>query len=126
MNMLKGDLMKDEIKGTDLASIAKTYGVAVDTARNVNFSTSLISGLGSEPKVIANAFTSAPNQVSPVIVGKSGVFVIMPLTSVRGGQADSAGLKRTNLSQLQGQVRTRLINEVKVDAKVDANLSLMY
>ncbi|CAL6314347.1 unnamed protein product [Bathycoccus prasinos] len=83
MNMLKGDLMKDEIKGTDLASIAKTYGVAVDTARNVNFSTSLISGLGSEPKVIANAFTSAPNQVSPVIVGKSGVFVIMPLTSVR-------------------------------------------
>jgi len=126
MNMLKGDLMKDEIKGTDLASIARTYGVAVDTARNVNFSSSLISGLGSEPKVIANAFTSAPNQVSPVIVGKSGVFVIMPLTAVRGGQGDSAGLKRTNLSQLQGQVRTRLINEVKVDAKVDANLSLMY
>ena len=50
----------------------------------------------------------------------------MPLTAVRGGQGDSAGLKRTNLSQLQGQVRTRLINEVKVDAKVDANLSLMY
>lgn len=126
VNMLKGDLMKEEIKGTDLASIAKTYGVAIDTAKNVNFATSLVAGLGSEPTVIANAFTTTPNQVSPVIVGKSGVFVIMPLTSPRGGQADVAGVKRTNLSQIQGQVRTRLVNEVKAEAKVDANLSLMY
>ena len=126
INMLKGEVMKEEVKGTDLVSIARTYGVAVDTARNVNFATSLIAGLGSEPTVIANAFTATPNQVSPVIVGKSGVFVVMPLTAPRGGQADAAGLKRTNLSQLQGQVRTRLVNEVKADAKVTENLSLVY
>jgi peptidyl-prolyl cis-trans isomerase D len=126
VNMLKGEMMKNEVKGTDLASIAKTYGVAVDTARNVNFSTSLVAGLGSEPTVIANAFASTPNQVSPVIVGKSGVFVIMPLTAPRGGQADVTGIKRSSLSQIQGQVRTRLVNEVKADAKVNKNLSLMY
>lgn len=126
INMLKGELMQSEITGTNLADIAREYGVAVDTASNVSFSAGLINGLGSEPKVIAKAFNATPGQVSDVIVGKSGVFVIQPLSAPRTGQADASSVKRSNVTQLAGQVSTRLVNDAKASAKVESKLSKVY
>lgn len=126
INMLKGELMQSEITGTNLADIAREYGVAVDTASNVSFSAGLINGLGSEPKVIAKAFNATPGQVSDVIVGKSGVFVIQPLTAPRTGQADASSVKRSSVTQLAGQVSTRLVNDAKASAKVESKLSKVY
>ena len=127
INMVKGELMEKEIKaGSNLVDIARTYGVAVDTVRNVNFASAMVAGVGSEPKVIASAFNANPNQTTGAIVGKTGVFVLMPLSSPRTGAADAAGAKRTAISQIQGQVRTRLINEVKAKANVESNLSMIY
>lgn len=126
INMLKGELMQSEITGTNLADIAREYGVAVDTASNVSFSAGLINGLGSEPKVIAKAFNATPGQVSDVIVGKSGVFVIQPLSAPRTGQADASSVKRSSVTQLAGQVSTRLVNDAKASAKVESKLSKVY
>lgn len=126
INMLKGELMQSEITGTNLADIAREYGVAVDTASNVSFSAGLINGLGSEPKVIAKAFNATPGQVSDVIVGKSGVFVIQPITAPRTGQADASSVKRSSVTQLAGQVSTRLVNDAKASAKVESKLSKVY
>ncbi len=126
INMLKGELMQSEITGTNLADIAREYGVAVDTASNVSFSAGLINGLGSEPKVIAKAFNATPGQVSEVIVGKSGVFVIQPLSTPRTGQADASSVKRSSVTQLAGQVSTRLVNDAKASAKVESQLSKVY
>ena len=126
INMLKGELMQSEITGTNLADIAREYGVAVDTASNVSFSAGLINGLGSEPKVIAKAFNATPGQVSDVIVGKSGVFVIQPITAPRTGQADASSVKRSSVTQLAGQVSTRLVNDAKANAKVESKLSKVY
>ncbi len=126
INMLKGELMQSEITGTNLADIAREYGVAVDTASNVSFSAGLINGLGSEPKVIAKAFNATPGQVSDVVVGKSGVFVIQPLSAPRAGQADAGSIKRSSVTQLAGQVSTRLVNDAKSNAKVESKLSKVY
>lgn len=126
INMLKGELMQSEITGTNLADIAREYGVAVDTASNVSFSAGLINGLGSEPKVIAKAFNATPGQVSDVIVGKSGVFVIQPIGVPRTGQADASSVKRSSVTQLAGQVSTRLVNDAKASAKVESKLSKVY
>ena len=117
---------KEIAAGSNLIDIARTYGVAVDTVRNVNFASAMVAGVGSEPKVIASAFNANPNQATGAIVGKSGVFVLKPLSSPRTVASDAISAKRTAVSQIQGQVRTRLINEVKAKANVESNLSVIY
>jgi len=61
-----------------------------------------------------------------VIVGKSGVFVIQPLSAPKTGLADASSVKRSSVTQLAGQVSTRLVNDAKSSAKVESQLSKVY
>jgi peptidyl-prolyl cis-trans isomerase D len=56
INRKKGEVVKQRIAGkTDLAAIANTFSVQVDTATSVSFASTFIQKVGAaEPKVVAN------------------------------------------------------------------------
>jgi peptidyl-prolyl cis-trans isomerase D len=64
--------------GSDLNAIAAAYGpgATVGTAADVRFSSSMVNGLGDEPKVVGRAFGLKANEVSKPIAGVQGVYIV--------------------------------------------------
>lgn len=60
----------------DLDAIASALGLEVETASNVNFNTPLIANLGSELRVIGAVSGLKDGQVSKVIRGSEGIYVV--------------------------------------------------
>lgn len=77
-NWVKAKQIKAKLTGTDLASMASSYGVGATTgqARSLRMASSDVQGIGAEPKVVGRAFGLQPNAVSKPIAGNTGVFVI--------------------------------------------------
>lgn len=112
---------------TNLASLAAQFGVAQDTAKGVSFTSAYITDVGAEPEVVAKAFKLDLNQASPPIVGQTGVFVVMPVYKPAAtAPTNVPQVRRTQLSSLQGQVRSRLLNALKKQAEVENNLSRFF
>ncbi|MBK9450501.1 MAG: SurA N-terminal domain-containing protein [Bacteroidetes bacterium] len=77
-NAVKAKQIKAKLKGSDIQAIAASYGpgATTGTARDLHMSSSEVSGLGNEPKVVGRAFGLKQNAVSAPIAGNSGVFVV--------------------------------------------------
>ncbi|MGB0430416.1 MAG: SurA N-terminal domain-containing protein [Bacteroidia bacterium] len=76
----KLDELQEKMKGayaSDLETIASNLSVEVESASNVNFNTPLIANLGSESKVIGAVAALKDGEVSDVIRGEEGVYVVM-------------------------------------------------
>lgn len=107
MNMKKAAMIA--AAGSDLNSIASRYGVELDTARAVNFGSAFIPGVGSEPKVLAEAFALNTNTNSGVIAGNSAAFMIKPLVRTEPGDVNGqvANIRRTQDAQNKSSVASR-------------------
>ena len=74
----KGEEIVKELKSKDLRSIeayAEAMGTQIDTVRFINFATTRIAAIGTEPKLAA-AVTLAPlYQLSEPVAGNNGVYV---------------------------------------------------
>ena len=93
--------------GSDLNSIASRYGVELDTARAVNFGAAFIPGVGSEPKVLAEAFSLATNTTSSVIAGNSAAFIIKPLVRTEPGDVSAQAMNVRNTQNAQAASNAR-------------------
>ncbi len=107
----------------DLAGIASTWGVKVDTARG----TSMAQG-GSEPRVIGTAFSLAKDQVSAPVAGNSGVYLLSPLTDKVEQQvpADLTMFRRQASSSAASMIRINLMSSMKKASKIDDFRSKFY
>ena len=128
VNQKKGDLIKEKIKGmSDLGAIAASFEeVEVDTALNVNFGNPSIPGAGAEPDVVASAFNQAANQISEPIVGRTGVYVVVP---TRKGTAATGNLiteKTTNQNSTRNVIRGTLMQALRKTADIEDNRSKFY
>ena len=125
-NMVKGNYLAEKMNSMDLSKASSNYGVAVDTASNVSLGAGFVANLGAEPKVIATAFATDKNKVSKPIIGKGGVYILMPISDIREGSAMAADVRRAQITQLQGQLRTSLISDLKSGADVEYQLGRFY
>ena len=66
----------DDAYSEDLEAIASSLGVEVESAENIGFSSPIIPELGNEPKVSGAIFGLADGDISDVIVGAEGVYVL--------------------------------------------------
>ncbi len=100
----------------DLAGIASTWEVKVDTARG----TSMAQG-GSEPRVVGTAFSLAKDEVSAPITGNSGVYILSPLTDKVDIQlpADLTMFRRQASSSAASMIRVNLMSSMKKASKID-------
>ena len=127
VNKKKGELLKSQMAGKDLAALAANFDVPVDTARNVSFSSSFIPNVGNEPKVIASAFSLAQNGVSAPIIGNSGVYVIQLTSKTEAGTATNIPqIRRTMASNIRSQVSFRLMETLRENASIKDRRSRFY
>jgi peptidyl-prolyl cis-trans isomerase D len=113
--------------GTDLVAVANQYGVEVDTVRGVSFSASFISGLGSEPKVVGEAFALNQNEVSAPVVGNGGIYVLKTTNKAAGSTPTNIPqVRSTALSSLRAQISSQMINSLKDKAEIDDRRSKFF
>ena len=128
LNLRKGDLLTEQVRGKSLSAIASQYNVTIDTLSNITFNQGFIANLGSEPKVISQAFGMEAGSTSQPIVGNSGVFMIQLISAPVAPNFDP------NIPQLQRQVSgvtkslisTQLIQSLKKEVDIEDNRSRFY
>ncbi|MDF1694283.1 MAG: peptidylprolyl isomerase [Saprospiraceae bacterium] len=122
MNKLKGDKIASQVSGSDLNSIASAFNATVESATDVAFTASSVTGLGNEPEVLSNAFSMAEGSVSSPIVGNNGVYVVKTNTKVEGTvPANVIAQKRSISSSNRGRVGFSLMNALKEQFKPTDN-----
>ncbi|MCW5921092.1 MAG: SurA N-terminal domain-containing protein [Saprospiraceae bacterium] len=107
----------------DLAAIAATWAVPVDTARGAT-----MIQVGSDPRVVGTAFALDKGVVSPPITSNSGVYVVLPLTDKPQIQvpADLTMFKRQASSSAQAVFRMGFVESMKKAAEVADFRSRFY
>ena len=127
INKKKGELLKSQMNGKDLAALASQYGVQVDTAKNITFASGFIQNVGAEPKVVASAFNYDLNQTSEPIAGSKGVFVVKPVFKPADtGVANIPQMRSTTARSLQSNVRAFLMESLKKNAEITDNRSRFF
>lgn len=121
-NEKKGASIASQFSGMNLNKLANKYDVSVDTINSVAFNSRFLQNIGNEPKVIAQAFGTAQNQLSEAVIGSSGVFMLKPLNKNQAGAATNLpSFRQQNAAVVRNQVGTKLIEALKDGAKVSDN-----
>lgn len=127
MNEKKGAQLKSQIQGNDLMAIAGQFDTQVDTATNVNFNQTLVTGLGNEPKVIASAYGLAEGEVSAPVVGQTGVFVVKMLKKPTLATPTNLPQVRQRLhADQRSKVAGSLVQAMRKNANIDDYRSVFY
>lgn len=124
-NLKKAEVIisKTLTSADNLAAIAKTWEVEVDTARGAT-----MLQAGSEPRVIGTAFSMEKNAVSPPIAGNSAVWVVSPIMDKPELQlpADLTLYRRQASSSAMSTIRVGLMNSLIKAAELQDFRSRFY
>ena len=123
----KAETIKSKLKGATLEAIATAAGATVLQADSLSYTSTNISGLGNEPKLVGASFNKALlNKVSAPIAVNSGVFVIsVSNLGAIAAPGDLAAFKE----QYQGRLSNTILNSVlalKKTAKIQDNRAKLY
>ena len=123
----KAEKIKSKLKGATLEAIATAAGATVLQADSLSYTSTNISGLGNEPKLVGASFNKALlNKVSAPIAGNSGVFVIsVSNMGAIAAPGDLAAFKE----QYQGRLSNTIVNSapaLKKKAKIEDNRAKLY
>ncbi|MEM9545629.1 MAG: peptidylprolyl isomerase [Bacteroidota bacterium] len=113
-NKLKGEKIASQISGTDLNTIASNFNSTVESASDVAFTATSVTGLGNEPEVLSAVFAQPEGSVSKPIIGNNGVYVVKTTSKVEGTvPANVIVQKRTISNTNRGRVNFSLMNSLK-------------
>ena len=123
----KAEKIKPTLKGGSIDAIAASVKSIVQKADSLNFTYSVIPGLGNEPKLVGAAFNkSLVNKVSAPIAGNAGVFVIS-VNNVSASQAiqDANFFKEESVNRTRSAI-FRSNTSLKKVAKIEDNRSKIF
>jgi len=72
----KAKKIRESISGTTLQEVASSQNVTVQTATALTMSAPTIAGAGAEPEVVGSAFGKKAGEITKLIDGKTGVFML--------------------------------------------------
>jgi peptidyl-prolyl cis-trans isomerase D len=75
-DVISAEFMKNNQSGKTLDDLARTMGLNVQEASQVNFRSYAIPGAGTEPALVAAASTASQGVVSGPVKGNNGVFML--------------------------------------------------
>lgn len=128
-NRKKAEVIKAKLQGvSDLAGAAAAYGVGIDTSANSTMMQVAVPKGGQEPRVVGTVFSMKNGQVSKAIAGKTGVYMVQPISEVPAVQvpADLTMFRRQVSSVAQSAVRSGLMNSLKKQAEIKDNRFLFF
>jgi len=126
IDQMKGKEIAGKINQTSLEAIAQEYEVKVDTAFGVSFFNDMVEGIGEEPALVAAVKNTQNDQLTPPVVGNTGVFVARPFSRQKVSTADYSSVRRNSVSQMAQQVTGALISSLRKEAKITDNRSEYY
>ncbi len=119
MNKLKGEKFAGSFTFNSLQEAASSQGVQVQNAANIGSKSSIITGIGNEPKVLAAAFGTAVQAVSQPIVGESGVYIVQPISRQEPGDPTNLAMVKNGLNNsTKSQVNFSLIKNMTKRADI--------
>ncbi len=107
-----------------LDGLAAAVGEQERTANNLSYTNMVVPTLGRDPQFVGTALGLAAGEVSNVIEGANGVFVVGVTEVHEAGEVPAAEMEslRTQLqTQAQNRVRTQWINALKEDSEIVDN-----
>lgn len=120
-NEKKTEKIKAIMKGATLEDAAKAAKVAVASAADLTLQSPNLIGFGAEPRVVGTAFATAPNKVSELIEGRSGVF---KLKTKSVAKAPAIKNYETYVSRIKAQnaaAAGRVVPALKEKADIEDN-----
>ncbi len=127
LNRKKGEKFASELNVTSLEAVASQMNTEVQNAVDISLASDFVPGMGSEPKVIGMAFSSAVQSVSKPIVGNSGVYVISPLSVNEASAPNNIPFLKKNISTAtKSQVAFKVLENLKENAKIKDNRSTFF
>lgn len=120
-NQKKTEKIKAIMKGSTLEQVAAASKMTVQTATDVTIAVPNLSGVGFEPKVVATAVATAPNKVSQLIEGRTGVFMVKTTAVTK---APAPANLDTQKQKLQGQGNVsmnKILPSLKDKADIEDN-----
>lgn len=73
INDKKAEIIAASCNGKSLEDIASTYNTSVDSA-NINFASTTISGIGSEPALVGSAIVANQGELSSAVKGNNATY----------------------------------------------------
>lgn len=122
----KAAILSKKISGSSLAEIAKSVNQEIKKDINVTLSNPLVGGF-QEPKVVGTAMATAKDQVSKVIDGANGVYVVQTKELTKAPQlpnynAFKAGVRTGN----KNMVNQSLYGALYQNADIEDNRSKIF
>ncbi len=87
-------------KGMSLAQIADKYGVKVDSAKAVSFSSNSVAGAGMEPALVGKIVSTPAGEVYSAVEGINGAYAI-EVTSATPSETDDAAVKNAYSARMR-------------------------
>ncbi len=123
----KAEQIMAQASVTTLEDFATNHGVTVSTATAVTRKTPTIPGAGREPFVVGKAFTLGENQISGLIKGETGVFMVKVTKKEEGiTLANFSTFANTLTTQNRNAVNNQVYNALKEGADIEDNRATFY
>lgn len=127
LDQKRAEMIINQIKGMDMQAVAAKYSVPVDSVSGVSFKAPFVTGLGSEPKVVATAFGLENGGVSAPIEGSTGVYMVTMIN--KPAVTTPSGLQQIRQSmqrEERGKVAGQLFESIKAKANIQDNRATFF
>ena len=126
-NKKKAEKIRSTIKGSTLQEIASSQNVTVQTANALTRSAPTLAEAGSEPEVVGAAFGKGVGEMTDLIDGNSGVFVVQVLAINKAPDLENYSNYANQLQQAaSGAVNNSVYQALKKAAEIEDNRADFY
>jgi peptidyl-prolyl cis-trans isomerase D len=117
------EAMADE---DDLVVLAQELGSEVQTAKDINFSSASIPGVGLEPALTGLATTLEEGQLSGPVKGNNGVYIVQVTGQSEGNNLSVAAEQETLTRNLASRADLQAYEAIKNAAEIEDKRSKFY
>jgi peptidyl-prolyl cis-trans isomerase D len=119
INEKKAEMIASKMKGKALESLASDFGEPIDTANGVTFANPVITGVGSEPKLLGKLFRYNTGDMTTPVIGNSGVYVAKIITKAApSAPTELFTTKRNLVTTYRSQVNNKIAQVLKDGATI--------
>jgi len=125
-NQEKAKQLRAKISATTLADIAANQKVTVRTANAVSMGSPMLPGAGSEPTVVGTAFALENGQISKLIDGTKGVFMVEVAKHTAAPKMDTYKSFAKDPANNVNAVGGKVVEALKKKANIEDNRATFY
>jgi len=127
LKKMKFDYIKKKYKTPTIESIAEDYNMDIQRASAVTQYDPVLVGAGAEPYIIGASFALEPGEVSNLLLGKEGIYIIHSISKEIAEDLNLNSAISRSLSDREIERISSLIPEVlESSADIKDNRSLYY